>query len=41
MVQDIGIQFWPTLVTAFAREEARYFYDEYWLVLIREGRNKV
>ena len=41
MVQDIGITFKPTLVRAFAREGARDFDDDYWLVLIHEGSNKM
>ena len=31
----------PTLVRAIAREEARDFDDEYWLMLIHEGSNKM
>ena len=40
MVQDIGIHLGQQLVRAIAREEARDFDDEYWLMLIHEGSNK-
>ena len=43
--QTDGSRHWdtmsPTLVRAFAREEARDFDDEYWLMLIHEGSNKM
>ena len=43
--QTDGSRHWdtirPTLVRAFAREEARDFDDGYWLKLIHEGSNKM
>ena len=43
--QTDGSKHWdiirPTLVRAFAREEARDFDDEHWLMLIHEGSTKM
>ena len=43
--QTDGSRHWdtigPTLVKAFAREDARDFDDGYWLMLIHEGSNKM
>ena len=41
MVRDICDTIRPTLVRAFAWEEARDFDDRYWLMLIQEGSKKM